>query len=41
MFLAHFSSTPLNVLLEFDGEDLLMWHASAIEVHKQMNTPSK
>lgn len=37
MFLAHFSNTPIPVLLEMEGDDLKVWYNAAIKVHKQLN----
>lgn len=40
MFLAHFSSTGLDVLLEMEIDELKEWYDAAIKVHKHINTPS-
>jgi len=37
MFLAHFSSTPLPVLLEMDVSDLYWWHNEAVKIHNKLN----
>lgn len=37
MFLAHFSNTPLNVLMEMDGAELVWWYHEAVKLHKRMN----
>ena len=39
MFLAHFSHTGIDVLLEMGCAELIDWHASAIRIHKHLNTP--
>lgn len=37
MFLAHFSSTGLNVLMEMEVEDLWMWYNEAVKTHNHLN----
>jgi hypothetical protein len=37
VFLAHFSSTPLPVLLDMDMDELLMWYEAAIKTHNRLN----
>jgi hypothetical protein len=37
MFLAHFSSTPIPVLLEMEIGELRMWYEAAIKIHSQLN----
>lgn len=39
MFLAHFSATPLNVLLDMDIADLCYWYNEANKLHMRMNKP--
>jgi hypothetical protein len=41
MFLAHFSSTPLPVLLDMELDELKIWHKAALDVHKHLNTPKQ
>jgi hypothetical protein len=38
MFLAHFSGTPLNVLLEMPSNELRDWFDEAISLHNRMNS---
>lgn len=40
MFLAHFSNTPLNVLMDMDGKEVIYWHVEAVKLHNKLNTPS-
>jgi hypothetical protein len=37
MFLAHFSSTPLNVLEEMPCNDLVLWYMEAVKCHNRLN----
>jgi hypothetical protein len=37
MFLAHFSGTPLNVLLDMPSNELREWFDEAMTLHKLMN----
>lgn len=37
MFLAHFSNTPLNVLLEWPAADIVYWHTEAVKQHNKIN----
>jgi hypothetical protein len=37
MFLAHFTGTPLGVLLEWDLDDLYYWHVEAVKLHNKLN----
>ncbi len=39
MFLAHYSNTPLNVLMEMDGFEVGYWHTEAIKLHNKLNPP--
>lgn len=39
MFLAHFSNTPLNVLMDMDGSEVSVWHTEAVKLHNKLNKP--
>jgi hypothetical protein len=41
MFLAHFASTPLNILLEMHGNDVHYWFVEALKLHEKMNPPTE
>ncbi len=40
MFLCHFSSTPLNVVLDMDTNEVRDWYNVAEKYHNHLNTPS-
>ena len=37
MFLAHFSNTPLDVVIEWDSKKINYWYNEAIKLYKEMN----
>lgn len=37
MFAAHFTNTPLNVLMEMDLDELAFWYTEAVELHNELN----
>jgi hypothetical protein len=37
VFLAHFSSTPLPMLLDMEADELMMWYKAAINTHNRLN----
>jgi hypothetical protein len=37
MFLAHFSSTPLNVLMEMPSNELHKWYNEAVKTYNYLN----
>jgi len=41
MFLAHFSNTPLNTVLDWDIEQIFYWSQEAVKMHNFLNTPAK
>lgn len=37
MFLAHFSHTGLEVLMEMEAADLKWWYFEAVKLHNKLN----
>lgn len=41
MFLAHYSNTSLETLLEWPVEKLLFWHNQAVELYNELKEGSQ
>jgi hypothetical protein len=37
MFLAHFSNTPLPIILEWTSKEIDFWYNEAMKLYKEMN----
>ena len=37
MFLAHFSNTPLNEILNMDTNEIRNWYEVAVKLHNHLN----
>jgi hypothetical protein len=39
MFLAHFSNTPLHVILEWTAGEIVYWYNEAVKEHNNLHRP--